>query len=61
MICTTTLADLATLAYFASLKINENKRRLLGTQKLSSTASENWFSQGAIPILRQQKDWVGGF
>ena len=44
MICTTTLADLATLAYFASLKKN---RRLLGTQKLSSTASENWFSQCA--------------
>ena len=45
---TTTLANLATLAYFASLKINENKRRLLGTQKLSSTTSENWFSQGVI-------------
>ena len=48
MICTTTLADPATLAYLASLKINENKRRLLGTQKLSSTTSENWFSQGVI-------------
>ena len=48
MTCTTTLADLATLAYFASLKINENKRRLLGTQKLSSTTSENWFSQVVI-------------